>query len=406
MSAMSETAAPDSGGQPASDRIFTVTFIFACLSTFACFSGFYLLVTTLPVYVKHLGGSDGEVGLTVGLFSASAVLFRLPFGRAADRHGRRAYIVAGTLGLVACSALYHFTHSVAALISLRLLHGAAWAAYGTAVNALVADIVPRERRGEALGYYGMFANLAMAVGPALGFAVITTWGFFELFLATAAISLVGLLLALPIREAPPVTSPSFIGSSADALTRPLIERSALFSTFVLTLAAMSYAAIGSFLPIYATGRGLANPGWFFTANAVTLVAARGLTGKLSDRYGRAAVIAPGLVLAALGLGLLSVATSMVSFLLIAVVYGLGFAAMQPTLMALIVDRVPAGRRGTAMGMFAIAMDLGIATGSLVWGFVAQLVGYEVMYVAAGALTLVAFLVFVVGVRRTSVPFCC
>jgi MFS family permease len=119
---------------------------------------------------------------------------------------------------------------------------------------------------------------------------------------------------------------------------------------------------------------------------------------LSDRFGRAVVIAPGLGLAALGLVVLSTATTLTAFLAVAVLYGLAFAAAQPAMMALVVDRAAPNRRGAAMGTFSMAMDLGIGLGSIVWGVVAQAAGYQAMYLAASVVALVALVVFVVGWR--------
>lgn len=57
---------------------------------------------------------------------------------------------------------------------------------------------------------------------------------------------------------------------------------------------------------------------------------------------------------------------------------------------------PASRRGAAMGTFSTAMALGIGGGSVLWGFVAQAAGYQVMYLASGTVALLAFVVFAAG----------
>ena len=170
---------------------------------------------------------------------------------------------------------------------------------------------------------------------------------------------------------------------------------------VLATTMLTYGSIVSFLPLYAVSRGITNPGMFFTAYAIVVIVARGLTGRLSDRYGRSSVVIPGLILAALGLWVLAFATSLVLFLAVAVIYGLAFAMVQPSLMAMVVDRAHPSRRGAAMGTFSSAMDLGIGLGSLIWGVVAQVAGYQVMYLAAGCVAILALGVFLPGARRKS-----
>jgi predicted MFS family arabinose efflux permease len=96
---------------------------------------------------------------------------------------------------------------------------------------------------------------------------------------------------------------------------------------------------------------------------------------------------------------LSTAAALPSFLLAAVLYGLAFAAVQPALMALVVDRAAPNRRGAAMGTFSTAMDLGIGSGSMIWGVVAQTAGFTAMYTASATVAVLALAVFLAGTLR-------
>ncbi len=382
------------GAPPAKDRLWTSNFVLACFITLASFASFYFLLTTLPVYIVRIGGSESQVGLIIGVFSITALILRPVVGRAADDYGRRVFILAGNVILALASGLYALASTVPLLLGLRVLHGVGWAAFGTAASALVADVAPRSRRGEAMGYYGMFTNLAMAVGPAAGVILMQAYSFPVLFLASAGVALIAVVLALVVREPARTGSPR-VGEGPAA---GVIEPSSLFPALILLLTATTYGSIVSFLPLFASERGLGNPGLFFTVYALVLLVARGFTGQLSDRYGRVAVIAPGLVLAALALWLLAMASALPAFVVAAVLYGLAFAAVQPALMALVVDRAAPQRRGAALGTFTSAMDLGIGLGSIVWGVLAQLAGYGVVYAAAGAVALAALFVFLAGAR--------
>lgn len=380
-------------GGGAKERLFTRDFLLACFVTFFSFASFYLLLATLPVYIVHIGGGEAEVGLIIGVFSATALVLRPFVGQASDERGKRLFIVAGNLVLALATGLYSLARSVALLLGLRVFHGVGWAAGGTAISALVADLAPRSRRGEAMGYFGMFNNLAMAVGPALGVMVMNASGFEVLFAAAAALAVVALLLALPLREPARAARPP--GTERGGV----IERSALFPSLVLTLMAMTYGSIVSFVPIYGASQGIENPGIFFTVYAAVLIVARAFTGQISDRYGRPVVIVPGLGLAGAALWVLSTAAALPSFLLAAVLYGLAFAAVQPALMALVVDRAAPNRRGAAMGTFSTAMDLGIGSGSMIWGVVAQTAGFTAMYTASATVAVLALAVFLAGTLR-------
>jgi len=390
---ITEAAAPRPSATQ--EKLFTPNFLLASLVTLASFSSFYFLLATLPVYIVQVGGSESEVGLIIGVFSAVAVVLRPFVGRAADDRGKRLFILAGTALLAICSGLYTLARTVPLLLSLRLIHAVGWASFGTSTNALIADLAPKSRRGAAMGYFGMFSNLAMAVGPAIGVIMMTSFSFPVLFAASAGVALLAVILALPIKE--PVHEARLVATTGAG--NGIIERTALFPSMVLTLTAVTYGSIVSFLPLYAAKHQVENPGFFFTVYAITLIVSRGFTGQLSDRYGRRAVIAPGLVLATAGLWLLSAATSVPALIVVAILYGLAFASIQPALMALVVDRAPASRRGAAMGTYSAAMDLGIGIGSIIWGFVAQVAGFEVMYVASGCFALLALAAFLAGTRH-------
>ena len=176
---------------PAREPLVTRNFVLACLVTLASFASFYFLLATLPIYVlREAGGSEAEVGLIIGVFSGTTVLLRPYIGARADVWGRRTFIVVGNVIMVLAGGLYGLARTVPLLLGVRVFHGLGWASFGTATNALVADVVPRSRRGEAMGYYGMFSNLAMAIGPALGIGLMQGAGFATLFTVAAGVALV------------------------------------------------------------------------------------------------------------------------------------------------------------------------------------------------------------------------
>lgn len=378
---------------PEQAKILTPNFIIACATNFASFSSFYFLLATLPVYIVEVGGSESETGFIIGAFAITALLLRPFVGQIADRRGRKLLVLSGAGVLVASGLLYNTTTSVSSLLALRVFHGAGWAAVGTGLSTLIADIAPEARRGEAVGYYGMSTNLAMSIGPALGVVIQRARGFPTLFFSSAAAALMAVVLSLSLSD------PFKRDSDDPPGGRVFLERSALFPSLVLCLMALSYASIISFLPLFAAKQGIENPGLFFTIFAVVIIGARGPLGRLSDRRGRGTVIVPGLIALAAGLAVLAFASSLPLFSVVALLYGAGFAAVQPALMAFTIDRVRPESKGAAMGTYTAAMDLGIGVGSFLWGFVAQFSGFSVMYLSAGGVAVAAAIAFLLGCRQ-------
>lgn len=372
------------------EKLLTRNFVLTSLSTVAIFTSFYFLLVTLPIYILQLGGSESEIGLIIGVFTISAVLLRPFIGRELDRHGRKIILVGGSLVFLLSTLLYNYTTSVISLLLLRMLHGIGWGAATTASSTLIADIAPASRRGEAMGVFGMAANVAMAVGPALSIILLNTSNFPTLFMVSAAIAFISLMLVLPISET--------------IVVRPktsLFSREAFFPSALMFTVTLTYGSIVSFLALFAQKQGIANPGVFFTVFAITLLLVRALAGKLSDIKGRGFVIVPGMLLITVGLWVLSTASSLAIFLAAALLYGLGFGLVHPTLMALLVDLVGERGRGAAMGTFTAAFDLGIGAGSIVLGVVLQFFGFRIMYMLGGLIVLAGAVLFIFGNTKTS-----
>lgn len=361
---------------PENETLFSKNFVLTSLSTFTLFTSFYFLLITLPIYIEKIGGSESEIGLILGVFTISAVLLRPFIGKEVDRRGRKVILVSGIVIFFISMLLYDYTRNVTSLLLLRVLHGIGWGAATTAATTLIADISPPKRRGEAMGVFGMASNVAMAIGPALSMILLQKYDFPILFSMSAGISLLSLLLVLPISETIVVHTRT-----------PLFSREALFPSALMFMISLTYGSIVSFLSLFAQKQGISNPGIFFTVFAVTLILVRALAGKLSDIKGREFVIIPGMVLIAASLWVLSTASALDRFLVAALLYGLGFGLVHPSLMALLVDMVGDKGRGAAMGTFTASFDLGIGAGSILLGLVLQYFDFQVMYTISGLIAL-------------------
>jgi len=375
--------------------IFTREFNLVSASYFALFTSFYFMLPTMPIFVQSVGGQDWQIGVVMATFTATSIALRPLIGREADRHGRKGILLAGLVAFTVSTVLYNYSSSLPLLVPLRALHGAAWAATTTALSALAADVSPINRRGEALGYFGMFANFAMAFSPALGMAMLDAGGFKTLFLSACGIALFSLLFASQIRES---ERPSLRGSDVSGKT---LSRNVISPTLVILLNTFSYGSIITYLPLYAQKQSIPNIGLFFTVYAISVIMVRPVAGRLSDRYGRGAVIMPGVISVVVGLLTISLPYQLPMLLAAAVIYGLGFGAAYPTLMALAVDLVSTDERGAAVGTFMSGFDLGIALGSAVSGLILQLTDFTTTFLSAGLVSSISIpLVFLLFLRES------
>src|SRR5690625_3972072 len=169
---MSANSSTHTTEQP--DKIWTRDFVLICFANFFIFLGFQMTLPTLPLFVKALGGSDQSIGLIVGIFTFSALIIRPYVGNALESKGRRFVYMIGLALFVLYVGSFAFVTSIIFLIVIRIIQGIGWAFSTTASGTVATDIVPPQLRGEGLGYFGMSGNLALALGPTLGLALLDT----------------------------------------------------------------------------------------------------------------------------------------------------------------------------------------------------------------------------------------
>lgn len=373
--------------QTARPPLWTREFMELFLSNFFLFVSFQMLTPTLPAYVQQAGGSDFTVGLSIAMFTVTALFIRPFAGKALDSLERKQVLLVG-LGIFILSVMgYYWFCSVAVILLLRAIHGIGWGITTTTYGTLVSDIIPAERRGEGMGYYGLSSNLAMAMAPFVGLWVMADYGFGWLFSISAGMAVFALIIAQFLVYSKPMTAPPQTGG----ILKRLLEEKALFPSLLVLLLGMTYGGVVTFITLFGREVQIENVGWFFVSFSLMVMLVRPVGGKVFDRKGHPWVLVPGAVFCLSGILLLSVATGNGSLVAAAVCYGAGFGAVQPALMAWTIQRVPVYRRGAANGTFFSAFDLGIGIGAMLLGAVAEVVGYAAMY----RISSVALLLFMV-----------
>jgi len=380
-----------SGPPTGHERVVTPQFGLLWIGGFTLFLSFFLLMPTLPLYARALGIPESRIGLLSGAFPLVAMLVRPIAGWAADRHGRRPLMLLGALVFAVSSALYAGSHSLAALVAVRALHGTGMGLYPTGATAMAADMAPPARRGYALGLISIAASLALAIGPLAGLWIADARGYGWLFAASALLALVTLGLTVGQRESlrVRVTVPL---SWDTAFSRP-----ALYPCTIVFCLMATYGLLVTYLPLRAAGGRSA--GVFFTAMAVVIILSRWAAGGLSDRVGRPPVAAAGALCAAAALGVIVLGDDWRALAIAGGLYGLGLGFTQPSLIAWCVDLASPTERGRAMGTFYTALELGIATGAIGAGWVLARTGYQAVFLLGAGIALAASVLALTKVAR-------
>lgn len=339
------------------------------------FLGFQMLLPVLPVYATSLGGGNASAGLVIGVFTLSAVFIRPFAGRWLDQFGRKVVFLSGLVLFILALIAYHWTSTIFLLLLLRFIHGFGWGASSTASGTIATDFIPKSRMGEGMGFFGLTNSLSMALAPALGLSLMSHLGFNAVFNVAIAFALIALLLALFIQYEKPQ-------AKARSESLNYFEKVAILPGVIIFFITMTYGAVVTFIALYASQRGIQNIGLFFTVYAIALMISRPFFGRIADRKGYAAAVLPGILGVLVTMLCLYFAQSMSAFLIAAFIYGLGFGAIQPSLQAMAVHNIPTFRRGAANGTFMMGFDLGIGAGAAIWGAIAEITGYQLIYLWA------------------------
>ncbi|WP_286976637.1 MFS transporter, partial [Pseudomonas sp.] len=155
--------------------------------------GMFMVLPVLATYGMDLKGSTPAlIGLAIGAYGLTQAFFQIPFGVISDRIGRRPVIYLGLLIFAAGSVLAAGADSIWGVIAGRVLQGAG--AISAAVMALLSDLTREQHRTKSMAMIGMSIGLSFAVAMVVGPLLTRAFGLSGLFLATAGLAIVGMLI--------------------------------------------------------------------------------------------------------------------------------------------------------------------------------------------------------------------
>jgi MFS family permease len=343
-------------------------------------ASFGMIMPELPGYLDLMGAGH-LLGYIFGLFTLGALLSRFFSGKIADKAGRKVVMIIGTAVTAIAGFLYvlidYFYNTnqddletgmmgVWLFLALRFFHGLSTGFRPAGSSALLTDIVPVDRRGEALGYLGVAGNAGMAGGPAIGSLVAVEWGYNEMFICSSLLGIVALLLTFKLPETLPNSRP-IRRSDLNVFKGNNFERSVWPAALSLLPVACAFGVFLTITPDFVEELGYKYKGLFNTIIVIASILMRFVAGKASDRYGREPILAIGGVLLFLGMGILSYSTTQLWAAIGGVVYGLSIGINMPTIFAWTADLAPKGKIALAIGTTLVSLEIGIGLGAVISG---------------------------------------
>ena len=355
------------------ERLVTGQFGRLLVMVFGSGLSMYLLTSVVPLYLAANGSGGIGAGLSTGAMMLSAVGVELLVPRMLARWGYQVVLGLGLVLLGAPSLVLLTTASLPAVLAVCVVRGAGLAILVVGAVALVADLTPAGRRGEGLGIYGIAVGVPAVIGLPLGVYLTNRIGFDALFVLAAISSLAGLvtLVGMPARVSAGEQHVKVLGG---------VRRSGLLMpTFVFAAVTVAAGISVTFLPLAVAADQQSLVATALLLQAATAPGARWLAGRYGDRVGPAKLLAPALVLAALGAGSLVLIDTPIAIVVGSTLFGLGFGAAQNLTLTLMYNRVPASRYGQVSALWNLAYDGGWGMGAIIFGAVVAGTGFPLAF---------------------------
>lgn len=399
---------------------------------------------SLATLLSALGTSIANVGLP-----AIAHAFEAPFqdvqwvvlayllaittlivgvGRLGDIVGRRRLLLTGIGLFTLASGLAGLAPTLWLLVAARAMQGAGAAIMMALGMAFVAETVPKARVGSAMGLLATMSAIGTALGPSLGGALISGFGWRAVFLVTVPLGMLTYGLArrhLPAHRHVTATPParidvagtillaSTLAAYALAMTTgrghfgtvniallllaalgirvfmmvetrvasPLVDLAmfrdpllcaSLMANGLVSTVMMTTLVVGPFYLARALGLDAAATGLILSAGPVVAALSGVPAGRLVDRFGARPVTMAGLgaiATGAIALSILPASCGIPGYLAPIVVITAGYALFQAANNTAVMAGIAADRRGVVSGLVNLSRNLGLVTGASAMGAV-------------------------------------
>ena len=339
------------------------------------FSSFFLL----PKYLTEVHQADATlIGRVMAAGPVFAVLSMPVLARYVDRLRRHYLLLGAALAMLTASLGFSLLgEAEPGIYLLRALQGAAFTVYMSTTSALIVEVTPPARFGQALGLLGA-ANLATnALGPAIAEPLAVDQGWNAVFLLSAACSCLAAVGSVALRE------PARAGAESRATPR-LNEPRQLGLLYACMMVGIAFGTIVTFYQPLALAIGITEVRDLFIGYTLTALGVRVLFGSWLDRFDRRRVA----VIAASAYALVVFATAALQpgwLFPIGLGLGLAHGALYPVLSALFIEGSEVRTRGALMTYFGGAFNVGMVLSTMGFGVLAAWAGYRSVFILAGLL---------------------
>lgn len=352
------------------------------------------------------------VGILFAIFSITGMVGSALGGAIADRMGRKVVIIFSLI-LSSLSALgMGFAPSIGIFIAVVVIVGTLSSIGHPAHEAVVADLLPPNKRAEGYGIIRVVFNLAVIIAPPIA-GLLISHSYLTLFLVDAVISLISaaiVLFALPETkpQAQAHTKPETMKQTFAGYGRVFKDTPFLAFIGVTVMMTLVYMNMNSTLGVYLRDQhGLPEIryGWLLSINAIMVVALQFWVTRRLEKYRPLLMMAAGSLLYAIGFAMYGFVPTFALFIVAMIIITVGEMVVSPFQQSLVASFAPEDMRGRYMAVSGLSWSISFTIGPYFAGLMLDSGNPNLLWVFCGIVGMLATLGFMVlnKVRHSPTP---
>lgn len=367
------------------------------LATFIDMLGSFLLYPFYSLYITtRFGVGMIEVGYLFSIFSVGNIVGGVLGGALADKYGRRAMILLGLIVSGTGSILLGLVDNLYIFYMLAAFLGLIGNFGGPARQAMVADLLPKEKQSEGFGILRIAFNLSAVIGPLLG-GFLATQSYMLLFILDAISSII---TALIVYFVIPETKPQIMDKTSDESVMKTIKgykeviknwKYMLFLS-VSAITVLVYMQMNSTLAVFLLNvHGFPEQGFglLLSMNAAMVVFFQFWITRRISKYATMKIMAFGTIFLMIGFGMYGFISEPYLFFIAMGIITVGEMIVFPTGQSAAASFAPEDKRGRYMAVFGFQWMIPNTFGALGAGLIMEYIGPNWVWYLAGILSLIS-----------------
>lgn len=305
-----------------------------------------------------------QAGIVLGLFSIFGLLGSMIGGALTDKFGRRKLIIFGLIFSALSTLTLGLINTFAMLIPLSMVIGLLSDMAGPAHNAMIADLLPENKRQEGFGILRVSGNMAWIIGPTIG-GFVATKSFLALFIIDAVVSCI---VAFLFYKFIPETKPQAVAASEHESLMTTFKgyavalRDHAFIAFLVAsiLMGLVYGQMYNSLSVFLNKYHNIQPsgfGFLLTVSAIVVILFQFSMTRLIKNYPPFRMMAIGTLFYMIGFGLFGFVTAYWMFAAAIIIVTIGEMIVVPTSQGLAANFAPLEMRGRYMAVYGLSWSI-------------------------------------------------